>query len=1082
MTRLGKTVLYCLIAFLSGRNLFGQSQPIPIPPGFLTGQAARFVLGQKNFSDISFCTSPSDNPLQCPFPTDSHLGAISGIAITGNKLIVADSSYLHPPNNNRVLIYNNLETLKEQPPGSLVPANIVLGQPDFTTSTAGTSASLMNQPVGVATDGVRLFVADWGNNRVLVYNRIPGTNGAAADVVVGQQSFSTADFGAGPDRLRRPNSVSTDGTRLFIADTLNNRILVYNRIPTQNGAAADLVLGQPNFDGNKALPAAANTLQNPMSATTDGTRLIVTDLGNNRVLIYNNINNIQNGASANVVVGQSDFTSNSPGNTNTELDFPRYAYSDGTRLLIVDSGNNRILIYNKIPETNGAEADLVLGQESFFGLREACAASNLTLPYAVANDGEMLFVSDSFSRRVLGFRVRPRPEPQNPLVYLHGVVNAASFSTTAQTAACGVRLPQPPVAPGGLVSIFGTGLAGTTATADSLPRPTKLGGVQVKFNGIPAPLLYVSPEQINAQVPFELTGYSTSVEVEKDTPNGPVVSAAVAAGLANGAPGLFTVSETGNDQGLILHADFSPVTDESPAKPGETLVAIATGLGTVDQPVITGAAAQFGAMGSITISGPAPVNAEQTVTVTIGGVSHSYKPSIGETLDTTVQRLADLINANDPTATATADPTDIKVNLRARVFGEAGVGVPYSASISEGGTLEATVGGSNLVPGSITLQGTPEAGQTVTVNLGGTIGGTDYSYTTVSGDTTATVVNALTNLINSDPNVAATADPASGTIHLELRNPEAGSSVSYAVSVSSVARLEAVVENTTTVPGTIQIAGTSTPGQTVNINVGETLYAYKTISGDTAETVVNKLTSLINTNPNVSATADPANLKISLQLRNPDAGLTISFAASVSATPSFTATTAYQHLVTGIAHAKNSVSATVGSALPLVPGEVLFDGTPEPGQIVTVTLQDTPYSYPVAARDTLQIVLNKLTDSINGDPNVSATADLTNFTISLKLRNTNSGLKITFSVSVSPVGDLIVLTRSTTDVVDVPVTFAGPLNGSVGLYQVNFTLPTSIPPNPKAALRLKQNLIIFSSTSPFDIFSNPVEFPIAAAQ
>ncbi|OFW10056.1 MAG: hypothetical protein A3G20_03565 [Acidobacteria bacterium RIFCSPLOWO2_12_FULL_59_11] len=1072
MTRLGKTVLYCWVAFLTGRNLWGQSRPIP--PGFLTGQAARFVLGQKNFSDISFCTPLSDDPLQCPYPTDSHLGAISGIAIAGNKLIVADSSYLHPPNNNRVLIYNDLNALKNQPPGSLVLPNVVLGQADFTSSASGTSASLMNQPVGVATDGVRLFVADWLNNRVLIYNQIPETNGAAANVVVGQQSFDTADFGAGSGRLRRPNSVSTDGTRLLIADTLNNRILVYNRIPTQNGAAADVVLGQPNFDGSKALPAAANTLQNPMSATTDGQRLIITDLGNSRVLIYNDINNIQSGAAADVVVGQPDFTSTSPGNTSTSLDFPRYAYSDGTRLLIVDSGNNRILIYNKIPTENGMAADLVLGQEDFLGLMEACAASNLTLPYAVASDGEMLFVSDSFSRRVLGF------QPSPALVYQHGVVNAASFSTAAQTAACGVMLPQPPVAPGGLVSIFGTGLAGTDTpiTADSLPRPTKLGGVQVKFNGIPAPLLYVSPTQINAQVPFELTGYSASVEVEKDTPTGPVVSAAVAAGVANGAPGIFTPSQTGDGPGMIFHTDYTPVTDESPAVPGETLIAFATGLGTVDQPVTTGATAQFGAMGSITLSGPAPVFVEQTITVTIGGVSHSYTPAIGESLDITVQNLANLINDGDPTVTATVNVADISIDLRARITGEAGVGVPYSASVSEGGNLTLTLGDSDQVPGSIVFQGTPEPGQTVTVNLGGT----DYSYTTVSGDTPASVVNQLTNLINSDPSVAATADPANGVIHLELREGNADAIIPYTVSISSVAKLTASVEGKTNVPTTMHLAGTATPGQTVNINLGGTLYSYTTTAQDTLESVVTALTNLVNGDPNVSATADLANLKISLQLRNPDSGLTISVAASVSATPSFTATAAYQHLVTGVTNVINSVSAAIGSVLPLVPGDILFSGIPVPGQFVTVTLQDTPYSYTAAAGDTLQIVLNKLTDLINGDPNVSATVDLTNFKISLALRNTNSGLKITFSVSASPAADLLMLTRSTTDTVNVSVIFAGPLNGTVGLYQVVFALPDTIEPNPKAALWLKQNLIIFGSISEFDIFSNPVEFPIAAAQ
>ncbi|MBI4460353.1 MAG: hypothetical protein HY648_09890 [Acidobacteria bacterium] len=1068
MTRPGKTVFYLLVVFLMGRGLFGQTGPIP--QGLLTGQAARFVLGQRNFSDISFCTSPPEDPLKCPYPTQSHLGAISGIAIAGNRLIVADSSYLHPPNNNRILIYNDLAGLKSQSPGNLALPDIVLGQPDFTSSAGGASASLMNQPVGVATDGTRLFVAEWGNNRVLIYNQIPTNNGAPADFVLGQQSFGTADFGAGASQLRRPNGVSTDGTRLFIADTLNNRVLIYNQIPAANGAAADVVLGQPGFNQNRALPTAANTLQNPMSATSDGQRLIISDLGNNRVLIYNNMPT-SSSAAADVVIGQPTFTSSSPGNTATSLNFPRYAHSDGTRLLIADSGNNRILIYNQIPTQNGAAADVVLGQESFLGLMESCAASNFTVPYAVASDGDMLFVSDSFSRRVLGFRPAPA------LVNFHGVVNAASFSTAGQTAACGVILPQPPIAPGGLVSIFGTGMADTTATAGSVPYPTKLGGVQVRINGLLAPLLYVSPTQINAQAPFDLTGYSASVELEKDTANGPVFSSAVAAGVANGAPGLFTASESGEGRGLIFHADFSPVTDESPARPGETLVAFATGLGTVNQPLETGVPAQFGAMGSITLSGPAPVFVEQTVTVTIGGVSHSYTPAIGESLDITVQSLANLINAANPIVTATVNFSDIRIDLRARIPGEAAVGVPYTASVSEGGNLSLTLGDSTQVPGSILFQGTPLPGQTITINLAGT----DYSYTVASGDTVQSVMNALAVLINSDPFVVATPDPAGGLLDLKLAPGNEEAVIPYTVSVSSETRLTASVEGKTNVPTTVKIAGNPAPGQTVNVTLAGAAYSYETRAGDTLESVVSALTSLLNADPNVAATADLPNLKISLQLRDPDSGQSIAVATSVISPSPFTATAAYQRLTTGIANVTNNVRAQIGTVLPLVPGDVLFAGVVEAEQVVTITLQDTPYSYTVAPGDTLQTVLNKLTESINTNADVSATADLNNFRISLKLRNEGQNLKIPFSVSVSPAGELLTLTLSDTNVVDATVVFAGPLNGTVGIYEVRFTLPETIEPNPKAALRLRQNLIVFGSITEFDIFSNFVEFPIEAA-
>lgn len=784
MKRAFSTGLPILGSLLLAAKLWGQGQPIPL--GFQNGQAARLALGQTNFSDISFGT------------TQLRLGAVSGIALAGNKLIVADSSYLAPPNNNRVLIYNDLAAFGSWEGGFLVPADVVVGQPDFSASATGTTANRTNQPVGVASDGTRLFIAEWGNNRVLIFNRIPETNGAAADVVVGQDRFDTSDFGVGPQKLRRPNSVSTDGTRLFIADTLNNRVLIYNRIPTQNGTPADVVLGQPNFDGSRALPTAANTLSSPMSVTTDGQRLIISDLGNNRILLYNRIPT-QSGASADVVVGQPDFTSNGAGNTPTSVNFPRYAYSDGQRLLVVDSGNNRILIYNQIPTAHGAQPDVVLGQADFLSLLESCASSNFAVPYAAVSGGGMVFVGDSFNRRILGFRPGPG------LITLNGIVNAASFSTAPQTQACGVVLPQPPLAPGAIASLFGTNLADTTVVAGSVPLPTELGGVRVKFNGNPAPLFFVSPSQINVQIPFDLAGFSASVAVEKNTPQGPIVSAAAPVALSTGAPGVFTASGDGQGAGLIFHADFTPVTPDSPARPGETLVAFATGLGTVDPPVANGAAAEFPASASVTVGGT--LGAGQTLTIRINNRDHSYTTESGDTLDAIAQRLAEIIAANDPEVTATADTVDFKVNLRARVLGDQGASISYTAFVSEGATLTLDTGVSNLVPRNIVIGGRPAPGQTLTITLADVA---SASYTTQPGDTLKNIVNNLAELVNGDPNVMAIADPANSRILLQLRDPGQTSPITISLSVSEGATLTMEFEPPHLTAGNAKVSNTVT--------------------------------------------------------------------------------------------------------------------------------------------------------------------------------------------------------------------------------------------------------------------------------
>lgn len=1111
MTRSKGAILCLLLSIPLAGKLFAQSQPVP--QDLVGGQAASFVLGQRNFSDISFCTATlieaetedETTTFECVGPSNrsldddnrefvrklvrdfgrKHVGSISGIAIADNKLIVADSSYLAPPNHNRILIYNDLNSLKARLPQAELPdADVVLGQLDFDTADPGTSAQLMNQPVGVATDGTRLFVSDWGNNRVLIYNQIPETNGAAADIVVGQQSFDTSGFGSASNELRRPNSVFSDGVRMMIADTLNNRVLIFNTIPTQNGASADVVLGS---DSTEITSTDAATMSNPMSATTDGQRLIVSDLGNNRILIYDPIPETS-GAPATWVVGQPDFTSNAAGSRKSSLNFPRYAYSDGSRLLVVDSGNNRILIYDQIPTANGVEADIVLGQEEivlegkkFTTIRESCAASNIAVPYSVASDREMLFVSDGFNRRVLGFRgFRPGLSPNEtvPQVAPNGVVNTASFSTVPQTVACNVILPQPPVARGGVASIFGNNLADTSVATDSLPLPTELGGVKVRFNGMEAPLFYVSPEQINVQVPWELEGFSASMEIEKQTPTGTVVSAAAPVALANGAPGIYTRSGTGEGQAVIMHADMTPVTDAAPALPGETLTVYATGLGTVDHPVLTGTAAQFGASGSVSIGGI--VGAGEAATITVNGMEHTYTAVEGDTLSDVVAKLADLINENDPNVTATVDTIDLKINLRARVFGDEGANLTYGASVPLGSSLTASVEAQNMVPGSVTIGGTSGVDQTVTITLSGTV----FSYTTAEGDTLETIVTALTESISRDPNVFATADLSALTINLHLRNPDEELNIPYTAFVASATPLTVNTGTAIQVPGTITIGGAVEPDNIVNVILANTtVFTYTTVSGDTLETVVSKLAELINNDPNVSATANLANLTVDLQFRNPDDSLNILFQAFATGPGEITITafTPRDHLAPGVANVNNTVSITLGDDTGTVPGGVVIGGTPGPGQTVTVTLSGTVYSYTTVEGDTLETIVTRLAERINADPNVSATADATNRRIVLAAKN-DAGATVSFTAFVSEGATLTALlqSQSITSGTSALVAFAGLVKGMVGLYQVTFLVPESLEANPRTKLTLTQNLIIFGSVSQFNIISNTAVFPVAA--
>src|SRR5271169_5287438 len=151
---------------------------------FTTGQAARLVIGQSTF------TAQDSNS------SDTVLGAASGLAFAADTLFVADSNRVGAsPVNHRVLLYQNASGQFPSPtaelqynrkcPACLGQANVVLGQPDFTTTTENITAnqSLLRLPTAVASDGVHVVVADTNHNRVLIWNRIPTSNDQAADVV-----------------------------------------------------------------------------------------------------------------------------------------------------------------------------------------------------------------------------------------------------------------------------------------------------------------------------------------------------------------------------------------------------------------------------------------------------------------------------------------------------------------------------------------------------------------------------------------------------------------------------------------------------------------------------------------------------------------------------------------------------------------------------------------------------------------------------------------------------------------------------------------------------------------------------------
>jgi len=841
-----KCVTSIVLIFLSAAAGMAQSTT-----GFATGQSARLVIGQPEFD------------AEMDSATETILGAASGLAYVNNMLIVADANLVGAaPVNNRVLIYQDLAGQLPAPttaleyntlcPVCVGKANLVLGQPDFTTTTPAPCvqppstvtppvtpttptcptdapqtaiATGLRVPTAVASDGTHLAVADTLNNRVLIWNHIPTNSNQPPDVVVGQKDFTSSSFpGDTPSAtsLRGPQGVWIQGGKLFIADTQNDRVLIYNSIPTSNGAAADVVLGQPNFTtwvqvniAAQNTSAAANNMLTPVSVTSDGTHLFVTDLGYNRVLIWNSIP-ATNQAPADVEIGQPDMntgipddayttTTNSsnetvetpvlctvsngidtnsnptyPGLCEYTLSFPRYALSDGTRLFVADGGNDRVLIYNTIPTANTAAADAVLGQSSFTADTANSGADTMSAPLSIAFDGSNLFVADTYNQRILVYTVSEQDLPYNavrnaaslaiyavdsitiggtikggdkvtitigvttsattiPYTYtiqsgdnlaaivngLVALINAGSgdpnvralADTQANKVVLTARVAGPlgnnvtvatsistnatitaspdsanlskggsaaTIAPGSLVSILGTNLSdqNASAPADVQQLPLTLGGVQVYFNGVQSPLLFVSPTQVNAQLPFNFQFSSTktcNAWVRVLHADGSVtVSNTVAITLVDSNPGIFASPGQEPRKALAWHTSN-----------------YAMGVISVDGTI------KSGDIGTVCIDSTDPLVATSTIpTGCSGGRMYNYRVQSGDSLASVQKGLAALIN-QDPQVTATVSSEFTRILLYARTAGSAGNGIPFQVMYNTGADLLLTgIGPAVPSPGS----------------------------------------------------------------------------------------------------------------------------------------------------------------------------------------------------------------------------------------------------------------------------------------------------------------------------------------------------------------------------------------------
>lgn len=410
----GEQVLRLAVESADGDTLALEETVSSVSP-YATYQSASLVIGQPDFTS----TAPRQSE-DAPTADANTLDMPEGNVAYARA---ADVLYVPDTGDSRVLGFNGI------PDTNNANADFVVGQPDFSSSSGATTRESYRSPQGISTSGGQLIVGDPNSNRLLVYEGYP-QGPASAVTVIGQQNFE--DFGdtcAAWNLNHVHHHFVTPAGRLIVTDSANNRVLVFNEVPTENGAEPDLVLGQSTFDQCAANDAnqdgitgeneraTASTLQHPSSAWSDDERLVVVDNYNNRVLIWNGFPQ-SNFEPADIVLGQAAMDMIAPNDDDQDgeadaqasartLNYPWHAWVEQDRLIVSDENNHRVLVWNGWPAASFEPADAVLGQQDFEGTAANAggdaSAKTFNHPKGVRVIDGRLFVTDMQNSRVLVF-------------------------------------------------------------------------------------------------------------------------------------------------------------------------------------------------------------------------------------------------------------------------------------------------------------------------------------------------------------------------------------------------------------------------------------------------------------------------------------------------------------------------------------------------------------------------------------------------------------------------------------------------------------------------------------------------------
>ncbi len=362
------------------------------------------------------------------------IGRPAQVASNGQNLIVVDQDHA------RVLIWNQLPTRSFQPADLVIGQSSFSGYTPWAGGPGPSAASFYEPFGAVMVGkklAISDFTHDAGSGRVTVFNHLPTANGASADTVLGQPSMTSyvpQPLSAG--QISLPAQLDSDGLRLSVPSSYPMRVTIFNSLPNAlpPGSSAQVVLGQTSFMSSD-YGLTRSSFFRPMHAAFAGDRIYVSDWPGSRLMYWSDETSEGSAGDAAGVVGQADFVTNPGGYSQSLLGdafFSRYD-PDDDETYVANRNASRIAVYAGRPDS-GASIKRIIGQPNHTAVmpnrRNAGTPGGLVEAFGVWATDTRLLVSDGAAGRVLVYdRALPSVDPL-------AVIGKADSSDTCLLRAC----------------------------------------------------------------------------------------------------------------------------------------------------------------------------------------------------------------------------------------------------------------------------------------------------------------------------------------------------------------------------------------------------------------------------------------------------------------------------------------------------------------------------------------------------------------------------------------------------------------------------------------------------------------------